>query len=411
MDPTIERITHSTARALLGLAVRTSAFAIPVVLSMMICMRMFPPQNTVNSTFHTGNIIVDNTQNIGGTFTSTAPGTFDPEFNQLAAMKLAGEMNMLLNSTGSDGNDVQLFMKYNATNRVGETININNFIQGTFDTTASSIQAIGVQSIMQGVRGTGSNNLANVAIDASATGGDDNYSFFGHKGFLRNDGDASLFNTTVGSLTAGIGSGSSGQFVDLTAAIGGVSFGNFVRSFVMPGTGGVTTSIGIGTTHTDGTQIQTKNTDAAAGITGIDIGADTTLASGIVGGLFLYRGAGGGIGGGTESVVAIDSGGRLLDTAVAGDMVVASETFGKHLLFSADGAGFTTGATMDGSGDYAIKGVFRHNGLATGQVITGGSGDPTGAVNCNNGDLFTRTDGSTSTTLYVCTGSNTWTAK
>lgn len=51
-------------------------------------------------------------------------------------------------------------------------------------------------------------------------------------------------------------------------------------------------------------------------------------------------------------------------------------------------------------------------------VTTGGFGGPTwtkgtGApvAACNNGDLFSRTDGSTSTTLYVCTATNTWTAK
>lgn len=50
--------------------------------------------------------------------------------------------------------------------------------------------------------------------------------------------------------------------------------------------------------------------------------------------------------------------------------------------------------------------------MATPMIKFGNGAPGTGvAVNCNVGDLYLRQDGSTSTTLNVCTASNTWTAK
>lgn len=43
-------------------------------------------------------------------------------------------------------------------------------------------------------------------------------------------------------------------------------------------------------------------------------------------------------------------------------------------------------------------------------IWSSGNGVPTN-ITCQTGDLYSRLDGSTSTTLYVCTASNTWTAK
>lgn len=361
----------------------------------------------VHGTFRTTDLVVDDTQNIGGLFTSTFAGSQDPDFNQLIAMKLNGEMGMLLNSTGSDGNDVQLFMRYEANARVGETININNFLDGTFDTTASGVQAIGVQSIVDGHKIAGSNPLNNVAFDATAGSGDDNYSFFGHAGFMRNDGDASFFDTSTHALL------STGA-VDFTSTPD-VQLGFKVESFTIPGSPTTTPTISIGiASHVDGTGVQVKNTLPAAGISGIEIAGDTTLNAGIETGYFLYRGAGGGIGGSVEGVVALDSGGRALVGANANDMVVANETVNKRLLFSADGTGFSIGAALDTLGNLFSQGAVTHNAaigstITGGFAITGGSGAP--AINCNNGDLYTRSDGSTNTTLYVCTASNTWTAK
>lgn len=40
-----------------------------------------------------------------------------------------------------------------------------------------------------------------------------------------------------------------------------------------------------------------------------------------------------------------------------------------------------------------------------------GTGDPNSVYNCAVGDLFSRLDGSTTSSLYVCTATNTWTAK
>lgn len=65
-------------------------------------------------------------------------------------------------------------------------------------------------------------------------------------------------------------------------------------------------------------------------------------------------------------------------------------------------------------GGFDITGNF----WATGSVATGGAsgskwsrGSGVPGISCAGGDLFSRTDGSTSTTLYVCTATNTWTAK
>ena len=51
----------------------------------------------------------------------------------------------------------------------------------------------------------------------------------------------------------------------------------------------------------------------------------------------------------------------------------------------------------------------------SGISITVGVGDPTGVISATQGSIYLRTDGSTSTTLYVKTsggsGSSGWTAK
>lgn len=80
----------------------------------------------------------------------------------------------------------------------------------------------------------------------------------------------------------------------------------------------------------------------------------------------------------------------------------------------------SSGASIAPNGNLTNVVSLGASTVAGGTVLTGGfsgstwsrnSGSPQGSVNCTVGDLYSRTDGSTSTTLYVCTATNTWTAK
>ena len=101
---------------------------------------------------------------------------------------------------------------------------------------------------------------------------------------------------------------------------------------------------------------------------------------------------------------------------IAGYRAGASE-----VLFSVNGAEAMVGPGVDNVMDLGRASYRLNNGFvrqlrpgAGGVIWTSGSGSPEGVVTAPIGSLFTRTDGSTSTTLYVKTsgsGNTGWTAK
>ena len=93
----------------------------------------------------------------------------------------------------------------------------------------------------------------------------------------------------------------------------------------------------------------------------------------------------------------------------------------EEVAMSVNGAESMVGSALDNVYDFGraayrwANGFFRQLRVGAGGVIwTSGSGNPEGVVTAPVGSLFTRTDGSTSTTLYVKTsgsGNTGWTAK
>jgi len=96
---------------------------------------------------------------------------------------------------------------------------------------------------------------------------------------------------------------------------------------------------------------------------------------------------------GAATLASVSSAGTVAANAVTSVTTVAATT------------GITAGTTIVAT--QTVKGT---TGVLAGTAKwTSGSGVPGGS--CTVGDLYTNTAGSTNTTLYVCTATNTWTAK
>jgi len=96
---------------------------------------------------------------------------------------------------------------------------------------------------------------------------------------------------------------------------------------------------------------------------------------------------------GAATLASVSSAGTVAANAVTSVTTVAATT------------GITAGTTIVAT--QTVKGT---TGVLAGTAKwTSGSGVPGGS--CAVGDLYTNTAGSTNTTLYVCTATNTWTAK
>lgn len=246
---------------------------------------------------------------------------------------------------------------------------VQSFQQSTYNCTAAPVQSIAVYAGNTCSRSAGANALTNVAVFASASGGQNNYSFIGYTGFMQQN-EGAQFNVDVAGVTIGSGATSAGVGAFQVNANMTVedahtcSLGNNVANFIVPGSSSVTPRIILsGASAAAGEQFVMKNTVAGSQTSGMSIGLDTTVDAGVRGGLFLWRGAGGGIGGANEAGFAFSAGSDFLAGAAAGDLCIFNTTPGKKILFGSDGSGFTVGLSLDSAGKTTASSL-----LVTGNV-------------------------------------------
>jgi hypothetical protein len=236
--------------------------------------------------------------------------------------------------------------------------------------------------------------LANIAVLSNAyTGGDsfiDAYSFYSDNGTLRNIGPATLGASTIAGITDTGALTMSGN--------GAVTLGNNVAAFQVPA-GPVT--IGQASTVSDGTQLQTKNTNAGNSIGGMDVGLDTTVNAGARGGYFVYRGAGGGFGGSSEVGMVLAGGTNdFIVGASAGDMGVFNTTVGKSILFSADGSTFKAQMALDSTGNLKMLNVGHLRAQGNAVTLTNATCNST---SCNDIAGTVTTSSTTMTITFAST--------
>ncbi len=286
---------------------------------------------------------------------------------------------------------------------------IQSFQQSTYDCTASGSQSIALYAGNTCSRSAGANALTNYGVFSTCGGAQNNYSFYGNAGLLQNN-EGALIGLTTNGFTIGSGTAATAGNVLAhvtawtfdTGAI--VTLGDNVATFKVP-----TGQIDVGGSTSDGSQIHVKNTNAGAATSGITIGLDTTVNAGQRGGLFIYRGAGGGFGGANEAGFAFSAGSDFITGIAAGDLAIFNTTASKRICFSSD-SGFSMGAALDNAGEFiATRLRVGSPSGGTGAIWRSGTGSPEGVVTGNKGDLYSCTDGGASTCLYVkeSTGGNT----
>lgn len=251
---------------------------------------------------------------------------------------------------------------------------------------------------------TGAGTLVNTAFAASAANGDENYTFKGIAGTLRNDDDAVIGTAlTVGSGAAA-NPGECVLHVDLLVDnVQQVELGNHVGNFVIPGDSSTSPCIAIGASATGAAQVNTKNMVAANADAGYQALLDTTVAANVRGGFVAYRGAGGGSGGAKQMGICYSGGAdNYIIGATENDVCVFNTAASKRLLFGSDGSGFTVGASLNGAGLFAARGFMLGDPTAgTGSQWRKGAGSPNGAVVGSPGDFYFDTNGGASVTFYV----------
>jgi hypothetical protein len=198
-----------------------------------------------------------------------------------------------------------------------------------------------------------------------------------------------------------------GATVDFSGG-GAFSPGFNVQNFEVPGSSTVNPDVGIGTAQSDGTQLQLKNTRAANGAGGMDLGLDTTVNAAVGGGMWITRGAGGDFGSTNNKGLWVGPANGLASGEEANSFVLYNREAGKSVYIFAGGFGAAHQSMRFLDNNATASGYLQIGGTSGPRWITG-TGAP--VIACANGDLFSRTDGGAATTLYVCTAANTWTAK
>lgn len=114
----------------------------------------------------------------------------------------------------------------------------------------------------------------------------------------------------------------------------------------------------------DGSQIQVKNTDATKTLSGIEIAIDTTVAAGQKGGVTMFRGAGGGIGGANEGGLVMTYSGTSFPFSGVGNNDVALFAEGGRILLGADSS-YGIDMIIDTSGNVTVKNASTFTGSDT----------------------------------------------
>lgn len=282
------------------------------------------------------------------------------------------------------------------TQGVGLTVGdggVQSFNSSSINTTAGPSQALAVYGGCSATKSAGTNPLTCYAFLASATGGDNQYAFYGSSGNFYDAGAGQFGGAlTVGGLisaNAGI-TVASGQPVSLSTNVG---------AFAMPNGGGSSLIIGsTGTIAGSSGIIQAQNTGATRFVETDMIGNTTTNASAIPR-FGLYRGAGGGS---LAGALWVDDG----STTAAGDLLlygtgtlnVWQSTAGKVISIPSTGiTAFQKAVTINGT-----LGMTSHqiNNLANGTVSTDA------AAFGQIGSAVTAAVSGTANTLAMFTGTN-----
>jgi hypothetical protein len=311
---------------------------------------------------------------------------------------------------GASGNHGAIFCTTAGVNITSKDGGIQSFQQSTYNTTDSDRQSLALYAGNTASKSAGGHLLNNIGLLASATGGDNNYSFYGVAGELYNSGPASFDGLlTIRSLTVSnlLGSGP----VDLSAATE-IKLNSNVSGFEVPGSVTENPRVGLGTLLGNGYQLQVKNTVPGNLTMGLQVGLDTDVAPGIRGGLVLSRGAGGSFNNNEAIFVYAANNNEFVNGSATNDVVIANQNSeaGRRLLFSSDGATSTIGAQLESTGVFQAKTVKTGAAMGTGATWASGTGVPSGAPTGGTvGSMFSRTDGTAGSCLYVWNGA-IWTA-
>ena len=250
---------------------------------------------------------------------------------------------------------------------------INAFVQGTINTssaTTGSVNAMGLQVNVSATRSAGTDPLNNIAVQANASGGTNNYSWLSTFGTMRQDGNAVFGVVQADDLTAT----SSITTEDLDVGAGGGTY--YLRKNGQIG-GSTADTLALNSSITTFlTLLDSTTTGTAVILNATATGAHKYSVGSIPDASFLPTG-----------------------------FTIYDGTSGYECLHITNGSG--------GPGNVVILGKLAL-GASTGPTISSGTGSPEGVLTAPVGSLYTNVSGGASTTLYVKTsgaGNTGWTAK
>lgn len=304
-------------------------------------------------TFHTEDLVVDDTASIGG---QVQIGSVTPS---------AGEVALVTEATAATTS--MMVLQPTVTNHVGtggnnELINVVVRNSTTFDTTANAGHASGIDIVVDGSISAGANALENIGIAIAGHHTQANVSNYA----IKSTDTVSIFEHD-GPTTLG---GPSGTSV--------VQLGNQVKRFTVldesPST--ITPQLDVGVVHAvDGYNMHIQNTATGVSAMGIALLGDTTVTASVAPQLVLGRGAGGAL---TKFGLLCNDNGAAscLAGAAANDIVLANYGAGNTTwIAQATGSvvvGTTAGgatATFDSAHGTTLTGTLSVMALST---LTGG---------------------------------------
>lgn len=320
------------------------------------------------STFHTGDLIVDNTSKFGGKMQIGAivPGASQQAWFSLQSASTTTQLWIQEDDTGhtgSGGNNESINQVYR---------NFTGFAMGSAGTATAGAIDIHVNAS----KTSGSGTLETLAILSTAEGGDDNFDYLSLGGTMKHVAGPALFaDVSTANLTTG------GTLADLSASTG-IKLNQNITSpkNAIPGDTTDTPQLAIGLTATtnDGTGLQIKNTNGAQGLSGIDLLADTAVNGNQSTGVFMTRGNGGGggaAGNNPAGIGLIGNAGSIISNGSVGDMAVYNQVAGGRLIFGADAVHADYQMALDQTGTLTVGATGTGTIVSTNLTVgSGGSG-------------------------------------
>lgn len=349
----------------------------------------------------TGNMLAEGTGEVDGDF--TARGLVHERYDNLPDSVVTEIMRVEIPDTGTS-----------RSSTAGPIVALASGLHKSFDLTAGPDSAVGFSITVDSARSAGTNPLTNEGLVINISNGQNNTAINDVNGdiVMGNTANAAMLgNTSTVGLTNNTG-------VANFATSSSITLNDHVSNIGIPADSSHVAQIGLGMASgggTSGFDIHTKNTFPGVSFTGVEVGGDTSVESGIRPSYLLWRGAGG-IGAANEGGIAIAAGSGYPFVGMTANDIGFFMEGGGDMYLGADNSTFVPALKIKSS-DNSITSLngpvtshtYLQAGGLSGSKWTPGTGAP--GISCAIGDLFSRTDGSTSTTLYVCTASNTWTAK